>query len=496
MKLLFSMYRLVCLRIDIYCSCTQWSTYNLFKVKSVKQYRSYSPCVLLFCLLSLQMLSQTMPARQNRFVLNTDYSRFWQNDSTMYVEISTAIYPSLTILKQDSLGYHGKIDLIILIQDTSKKVFVHTDRFNIPINLVDSTSLARTKSMVNNTTYALGCGSYKVSVYGIDVSNRLRRDSSLFVVDVIRRHDTIALSDIELCSSITESSDQKDIFYKNSYRVIPNPNCVYGSTTYPLVFTYMEFYNLKMGMTYAVKAQIVDSKGVVKKQRTHLRRFSMPNVVDVTTLNVTSISSGKFDYEIILSDTLGNEIAKLQRPIFLYNPNVQSTQATVLSEGSAVYAGFSFDELAEEFRVAKYVKRSEDDDAFDKLTTVEARQEFLQIFWTRVEREELGRLNLTRSVYLQRVQTANQRYKTFAKEGWRTDQGRVLILYGEPDDIQRFANSSDNKPYETWNYHQIDGGVEFDFIDLTGFNDYSLVNSTKRDEIKDDSWEQLLKRNN
>jgi GWxTD domain-containing protein len=462
----------------------------------MKHYRSYSHCVLLFCLLNLQMLSQTTHAVQNRFVLNADYSRFWQNDSTMYVEISTAVYPSLTVLKQDSLGYHGKIDLIILIQDTTSGVFVHTDRFNIPINLVDSASLARTKSMVNNTTYALGCGSYKVSVLGVDVFDRLRRDSSLFWVDIIKRPDTAVLSDIELCSSITESSDQKDIFYKNTYRVIPNPNCVYGSTTFPLVFTYMEFYNLKTGMTYAIKAQIVDSKGVVKKQRTHLRRFSMPNVVDVTTLNVTSIRSGKFNYEVILSDTLGNEIAKSQRPIFLYNPNVQSTQATILSEGSAVYAGFSFDELAEEFRIAKYVKRSEDNKAFDKLTTVEARQEFLQNFWTRVEKEELGRLNLTRSVYLQRVQTADQRYKTYAREGWRTDQGRVLVLYGEPDEIQRFTNSSDSKPYEIWNYHQIEGGVEFVFIDLTGFNEYCLVHSTKRDELQDASWEQLLKRNN
>ncbi len=460
----------------------------------MKRIQWYSCIIFLFCLLSLQMQSQTKSPEQNRFVLNTDYSRFWQNDSTMYVEISTAVYPSLTVLKQDSLGYHGKIDLLISIQDTSSGIFVHTDRFNIPINLVDSTSLARTKSLVNNTTYTLRCGSYRVSILGVDVFDRSRRDSSLFIVNIMKRPNTIALSDIELCSNITESSDQKDIFYKNTYRVIPNPNCVYGSTTFPLVFTYMEFYNLKTGMTYAIKAQIVDSKGIVQKQRTHLRRFSMPNIVDVTTLNVTSISSGKYKYEVILSDTLGNEIAKSQRPIFLYNPNVQSSQATTLSERSAEYAGFSLDELAEEFRRAKYVTQSEDTKTFDKLTTLEARQEFLQTFWARVEKEELGGSNLTRSIYLQRVLTANQRYRTYAKEGWRTDQGRVLILYGEPDEILRFSNSSDSKPYEIWNYHQLEGGVEFVFIDITGFNEYILVHSTKRGEVQDNSWQQLLNR--
>ena len=219
--------------------------------------------------------------------------------------------------------------------------------------------------------------------------------------------------------------------------------------------------------------------------------------MDVTTLNASSIGSGKYNYEVILSDTLGNEIAKSQRPIFLYNPNVQSSQATTLSEGGAEYAGLSMDELAEEFRRAKYVTRSEDNITFDKLTTVQARQEYLKIYFGHeLRRKNLGRLNITRSMYLQRVQTANQRYRRYATEGWCTDQGRVLILYGEPDEIQRFTNSTDSKPYEIWNYHQIEGGCEFVFIDLSGFNEYILVHSTKRGEIQDASWEQLLKRSN
>jgi GWxTD domain-containing protein len=462
----------------------------------MKNVRLYMYYVLSFCLLSLQMQSQTQSHVQNRFVLNVDYSRFWQNDSLMFVEISTAVYPNLTIFTQDSLGYHGKIDLSITIQDTSSGVFVNTDRFTIPMNFIDSAALAKTKSMVNNATYTLGCGSYKVSVFGVDASNRSRRDSSMFLIDIKKRPDTIALSDIELCSSITESSDQKDVFYKNTYRVIPNPNCVYGSTTFPLVLTYMEFYNLKKGITYAIKAQIVDSKGDVKKQRTHLRRFSIPNVVDVTTLNVTSISSGKYNYVIILSDTLGNEIAKSHRPIYLHNPNIQSTAAATHATTRTEFDGMSADELAEEFQTAKYIAQSEDIKTFDKLTTTEAQKEFLEKFWTRVENEEVGRSNITRNIYLQRVVTANQRYKTFSKVGWRTDQGRVSILYGEPDETQRFPNSGDSKPYEIWNYHQIEGGIEFVFIDLTGFNEYTLVHSTKRGEIQDASWEQLLNRTN
>jgi GWxTD domain-containing protein len=447
----------------------------------MEKLRFFNCCSLLLCLLSIQVQSQINPSPK-RFIVNTDYSRFWQNDSTSYLEISTAVYS----------GYHGKIELIILIQNKLSGVFVHTNRFNIPVNLTDSVSLSMKKSIINKMTYTLACGSYNVTVLGYDITDRIRRDSTSFTVDINKRTDAVALSDVELCSSISESSDHNDNFYKNTYRVIPNPSCVFGSTTYPVVFSYTEFYNLNIEMTYAIKARVIDSKGEVKKHRTHIRRFSMPNVVDVTTLNVASISSGKYYYEIILSDTLGNEIAISQRPIFLYNPQIESVHTTTISARSAEFAGLSSEELAEEFKTAEYVARSEDKKIFDKLKMADERRGFLEKFWTRIEEEELGRSDITRAVYLQRVQTSNQRYRTLGKDGWRTDRGRVYIINGEPDEIQRFPSSQDSKPYEIWSYHQIEGGVEFVFIDLAGFNEYTLVHSTKRGEIQDVSWEQFL----
>ena len=153
---------------------------------------------------------------------------------------STAVYPSFINLVLDSSGYQGKVELNIIIKNKLDGKSVYANRFNIPIHIVDSASLAITKSIVNNTTYSLGLGAYNVTVYSCDIFNRSRKDSSIFSIDVPKRPDIAALSDIELCSSITESSDQKDVFYKNTYRVIPNPSCVFGSTNFPLVFTYME----------------------------------------------------------------------------------------------------------------------------------------------------------------------------------------------------------------------------------------------------------------
>jgi GWxTD domain-containing protein len=449
-------------------------------------------CGTLVCLFFPPMQAQSN-APSKRFVLNADYSRFWQDDSTAYLEISTAIYPNLTTLTRDTSGYRGKVELSISIQNRPTGALVSNGRFTIPIHFADSMTLAKTTTLVNETTYSLRCGSYTVSVLSQDSFDPSRRDSSSFPVDVVKRPDAPVLSDIELCSAISESSDQKDPFYKNSYRTIPNPSCVFGSTTQPVAFTYMELYNLSPDTIYAIKVRVTDAKGDVKKQRMHLRRSPKPNVVDVAALNVTSISSGKYNYEVVLSDTAGREIARSQRPIFLYNPNVESTAAASLSARGAEFAGMSAEELEKEFQTAQYIAPPEDIEAFEKLTTVEARREFLAKFWTKIENSESGRSNLTRTVYLQRVQIANERFKGFPREGWRTDRGRVYILYGEPDETERHPSSQDSKPYEIWSYHQIEGGVQFVFIDLTGLNEYILVHSTKRGEVQDATWQQFLR---
>ena len=48
-----------------------------------------------------------------------------------------------------------------------------------------------------------------------------------------------------------------------------------------------------------------------------------------------------------------------------------------------------------------------------------------------------------------------------SKVGWKTDRGRVYVLYGEPSEIEKFPNQMDQKPYEIWHYNDIEGGVYF-----------------------------------
>ncbi len=430
--------------------------------------------------------------KNNRFTINAVFDRFWQTDSTSFLEIATECYPRQVLLKRDSLGYHGNVEFRITIQNTADGKIIQADRFYVPVYIQDTSAAAVSKSLLSKVTYVLKRGSYSVALYGFDSGDISRRDSARFVIDILPRPSTVVLSDLELCANIVESTDKTDVFYKNSYRVIPNPSLVFGSSGSPVVFTYSELYNLQNGFIYSIKLQIIDSRGLVCKQRTRLRKFSINNAVDIAMLNITSLVSGRYICQYILSDTLGHEITRSQKKVFIYNPNVQPLAAVKYSAKGAELAGLSDDELIDEFRKLKYLVNDDMIRTFNKISSQDGRREFLARFWTDVESGQHEGIDFTRTIFLDRIITANQRYHAMGKEGWLTDRGRVYLLYAEPDEVERFPSSSVNKPYEIWHYNQIESGVIFVFIDRSGLGNYTLVHSTKRGEIQDESWQKYL----
>ena len=133
-------------------------------------------CVLTILLLSIEGQSQTIRS-QNPFIINALINRFWQNDSTAYLEIATACYPSQATLYNDSAGSHRSIEFWIKIKNNSINNIVCADRFRIPITIQDSVNGSLSKSLVNKFTYKLGYGSYIIIVYGFDNGNPAHRDT-------------------------------------------------------------------------------------------------------------------------------------------------------------------------------------------------------------------------------------------------------------------------------------------------------------------------------
>ena len=145
----------------------------------------------------------------------------------------------------------------------------------------------------------------------------------------------------------------------------------------------------------------------------------------------------------------------------------------------------------EAFRQAGYIASADEKKLFSSLT-LNGKRAFLAGFWKRRDETPQTPDNPFQAVYEQRVAMANAQFGTGRHPGWRTDQGRILILHGIPDEIERFPSSGGTRAYQLWHYHSIQGGVLFVFVDKQGLGEMSLVHSTERGEVYDDQWERWL----
>jgi len=330
-------------------------------------------------------------------------------------------------------------------------------------------------------------GDYVLEVVVIDSLVPSRRDSLTLPITVKPYAASTICSDLEPCSIIKASDQTNDPFYKNSLEVVPNPTLVFGVASHPVMFSYAEVYNVAPQQTYTVKTQVLGQDGKVVKETAKPRKFGVRNAIEVGTMNVSSIESGKYRVRLLIADEAGNSVAQAEKTFY-----IQKSQASSYSAKASELAGLSGEELATEFRQAQYAATDQEIKTFSQITSADGRREFLAKFWTEVEAGRLGQVGIPRAVYLQRVSTATQRFRVMGHQGWQTDRGRVYILYSDPDEIERFPSSFDSKPYEIWHYYGIENGIEFDFVDRSGFGDYVLVNSTRRGEIRDDDWKRFL----
>lgn len=93
-------------------------------------------------------------------------------------------------------------------------------------------------------------------------------------------------------------------------------------------------------------------------------------------------------------------------------------------------------------------------------------------FWRKRDPSPGTRRNERMEEYYFRVSHANRRYGSLI-DGWKTDRGQVVVLFGEPDYVESHPYNFNVEPYEVWYYYSI--GRRFIFVDRTGLGDYQLL---------------------
>src|SRR6185503_17321066 len=126
--------------------------------------------------------------------------------------------------------------------------------------------------------------------------------------------------------------------------------------------------------------------------------------------------------------------------------------------------------------------------------TVQGKLRFLREFWRRRDPTPATPKNETEEGFYDRIAQANRRFREGGGAevpGWRTDRGRVLVRYGDPDDVRREPQSGPDRPWEAWKYTR-QRNLKFVFLDMTRMGHYSLVYSNDRLERSSEDFSTLL----
>ncbi len=137
-----------------------------------------------------------------------------------------------------------------------------------------------------------------------------------------------------------------------------------------------------------------------------------------------------------------------------------------------------------------YILNSEEKAVFEKLTTPEEKDNFIEQFWARRDPDPRTIENEFREEHYRRIAYANERF-TSGDPGWRTDRGRIYIVHGEPDSIESRPDGgtyirpieegggyTSVHPYEKWRYRYIEGignDVELEFVDPSHSGEFRLA---------------------
>ena len=351
-----------------------------------------------------------------------------------------------------------------------------------------------TQKLPEETSFHIKSGNYTISVSVTDLkSGEIRRRDNEITIEPFSWKD-LNISDIEFASSIKRVGG-KGPFTKNQLQVIPHAENLFGGDV-STVYYYTEIYNLngdEADKQYAVKREIYDEDNIIFTSLPIKKRDQKAkSVVEVDMFSVNTIPTGTYTLKLEVTDGVTGKTASAAKRFWVLKPGeeVSLRESQVPDVFTETINAMSSEEIDKELDYIRYIT-SRDDERILKKVRPEARNKFLFEFWN--NRDSSGRF---RTKYLTRIEEANIRYGTKIYEGWKTDRGRALIIYGEPDNIERRFFDIGMPESEIWSYDQLEGGVVFFFTDLKGSGDLQQVYSSMRGEYIDAGWVQDMQNRN
>ena len=147
-----------------------------------------------------------------------------------------------------------------------------------------------------------------------------------------------------------------------------------------------------------------------------------------------------------------------------------------------------------------YIISDEERKAFINLSNDEEREAFIENFWLRRNPNPDSPENEFREEHYRRIAYANEHFAA-GKPGWKTDRGRIYIMWGPADSIDSHPSGgmyerpmdegggeTSTFPFEVWHYRYLEGigeNIDLEFVDTCQCGDYHFtIDRSEKDALK------------
>jgi len=434
------------------------------KIRTLRYYIASVPLLLVLLVAAGAAQPLRMPddvIEDDRAVL-VDYAIFpAENPEQLRLEIYYQIYNYALEFAPDSGRFKADYVVNVRVLDEDKvpaKTF--NEEKSVTVSDMDR-ARSSTDYRVNQLSFDLDPGKYKVEFTLQVIGSRpvTSRDFDVKLEKFDSKYPK--LSDIELvqAAGTIQEGQNPGPFRKGDLMVVPSLNGAFGGDENGRMFFYLEIH----------------------------RGSDSSEAVTVETL-LRGEDEGMV-YRDSLTTPLAEPITRQLREISLADYPPDSYELTVSLHGRRYR---ELDKKSAEFRVpwTQYaILRWNYDTALDQLEVIAdrkdvkplrkiedlaARKEAIEKFWAERDPDKTTPVNELQVVFYRRVDKANRLFSILRRDGWRTDRGRVLIRYGEPDQIDDYPFSMDRRPYQEWHYYRSGRYRKFVFVDYNEDGDYRL----------------------
>jgi GWxTD domain-containing protein len=146
-----------------------------------------------------------------------------------------------------------------------------------------------------------------------------------------------------------------------------------------------------------------------------------------------------------------------------------------------------------------YIISDEERKAFKQLSNDEERDQFIEAFWQRRDPTPDTEENEFREEHYRRIEYANEHFAA-GVPGWRTDRGKIYIMYGPADEVESHPSGgtyerpmeegggeTSTYPFEQWRYRYLEGigqEVIIEFVDTCMCNEYRMtIDRSEKDAL-------------